>query len=232
MQPYVFPYIGYFQLVHAVDTFVFYDDVNFIKQGWINRNRVLLNGEPFLFTIPVEQISSFKEIRHVNMHERNYKIWSGKFLKSLSLSYSKAPFFTPTYNLVQNVLASNVTSISDLAEATVKMIFQYLGINKKFLESSIDFSESKGMEPADRLIAICNKLNAEQYINPIGGVELYDKAYFKNKGIDLSFLKAFSNITYKQGSNKEFVPWLSIIDVMMFNSKEEIRAMLNLYTLE
>jgi hypothetical protein len=231
MQPYVFPYIGYFQLVHAADVFVFYDDVNFIKQGWINRNRILVNREPYLFTIPLEKISSFKEIREVKIHTRNYGTWKDKFIKTMNQSYGNAPFYKTSSQLIHSILASGTDSISDLAEWSVKEIYTYLGYDKKFMKSSRDFVDTKGLDKADRLIEICKRCGADHYINPSGGTDLYHKDYFNDREVQLSFIKSAGSIKYKQ-RELDFIPWLSIIDVLMYNSKERVREFLNLYTLE
>jgi hypothetical protein len=231
MQPYVFPYIGYFQLIHSVETFVYYDDVNFIKQGWINRNRILVNGNAFLFTIPVENISSFKEIRHVRLHERNYQIWKPKFLKTLTQAYGQAPFFSDAIDLIYEALSYQGNTISELAQNTVNLASVYLGLNKTFLRSSELFGDSKGMDKADRLVTIAKRLLADNYVNPLGGTELYEKKYFSDRGIDLSFIKPAESIIYSQGKNPKFLPWLSIIDVIMFNSRETIQKLLASYEL-
>lgn len=227
MQPYVFPYIGYFQMINAVDVFVFYDDVNYIKNGWINRNKILVNGNEKLFTIPLNNASSFKYIRDtgINTDIAAYK----KILTTIEQSYKKAPFYNVIMPLVRSVFSANHTSIADFAIHSVEVINNYLGISTILKRSSVDFKESKGMERADRLVHICNNLGSNEYINAIGGKELYSKEEFASKGIDLKFIKSKS-VEYKQFNN-EFVPWLSIIDVLMFNSKEEIYELLNQYEL-
>ncbi len=229
MQPYLFPYIGYFQLINAVDTFVFYDDVNFIKSGWIHRNRVLIKGEPKYFSVPLSNQSSFIEISKTEINEKLYETRNSQFLKSLQINYSKAPFFQETFNLVESVLKTTKKTIADLAIDSTKEICNYLSITSKFKKSSMHFSETPHLKGGERLIEMCKMLESKSYINPIGGLELYDKKIFKEQGLDLLFLKS-NPIVYKQFSN-EFIPNLSIIDVLMFNSKEQVREMLNQYEL-
>ncbi len=228
MQPYFFPYIGYFQLINAVDKFVFYDDVNFIKQGWINRNRVLMNGEDFLFIVPIENVSSFTLIKDSYIKSNIYPKWKNKFIKTLEQSYKKAPFYLQAFTIIENILNSNYKTISELAIMSVKQIAVYLNIKTEYIISSERYV-NKDLEKKTRLIDICKHEKVTNYINAIGGIELYKKEDFAKEGIQLSFIKSL-NIEYKQFNNV-FVPWLSIIDVMMFNSAEEIIGMLDKYEL-
>ncbi len=229
MQPYFFPYIGYFQLISAVDIFVFYDDVNFIKQGWVNRNRILVNNSDYLFTIPIKGVSSYKKINETEIAEREYSKWVKKFIKSLKITYSKAPYFLTIIKIIENTLNQEINLLSDLAIFSIKNICDYLNISCTFQTSSKKFSETQYLAKADRLIKICNKLESSEYINPIGGKKLYTKEYFSMNGIKLNFLKT-NDIIYKQFGNG-FIPNLSIIDVLMFNSKERVKEFLNEYEL-
>jgi len=226
MQPYAFPYIGYFQLLQAVDTFVFYDDVNFIKQGWVNRNRILVNGSEFLFTIPLEQISSYTEIRDTQLHKKGYGLWKNKFCKTLSQSYKKAAYYNAVMPMILEIIHSDLDTIAELAQMSITTISRYLKLDTSFEISSQRFADSKGLDKADRLIHISKKLSASNYINFIGGEELYSKEYFSQRGIQLDFIRPSADIRYTQFENRDFVPWLSIIDVMMFNSPEQICEML------
>lgn len=226
MQPYIFPYVGYFQLIYAVDEFVFYDDVNFIKQGWINRNRLLSNGKDCMFTIPLDKASSFTEIKDLSVHPILYAKWKKKFLKGIEQSYKKAPHFSPVYKLICEVMETP-QGISDMAESSITSVMDYLAIKKNVYKSSLRFKDSKGLDRADRLIEICKKTGARTYVNLIGGAELYSNDYFNLRGVTLQFLKP-SIEPYKQFKD-DFVPGLSIIDVLMFNSKDECIDLFNTY---
>lgn len=228
MQPYIFPYIGYFQLINAVDKFVFYDDVNFIKKGWINRNRILVNSNDFVFTVPLNKVSQNNLINETLINAENFEKWKQKFIQTLTESYKKAPFFRQTYELVDFILSKNYQTISELASESVKLISNYIGIETVFLNSSETY-HNKGLEKQTRLIDICRLENANHYINALGGQELYKKEDFSKQGIKLDFIKSLP-VEYKQ-FNEKFVPWLSIIDVMMFNSQEEIQNLLTKYEL-
>lgn len=227
MQPYIFPYIGYFQLINAVDYFVIYDDVNFIKGGWVNRNRILINGKDSFLTIPCINKSPNKLIKDVNVDVSSKEFKN--LLKTICLAYKKSKHFNEVYPLIEDILKTKEVSIADLAVKSIKKICNYLDIKTEIKIASIDFHDSKGQERAERLITICEKLKSESYINAIGGVDLYQKEIFSQKGVKLNFLKT-NQIIYEQFQN-EFIPWLSIIDTLMFNSKEEIVVMLNNYDL-
>ncbi|KZE81048.1 hypothetical protein AV926_09770 [Myroides marinus] len=228
MQPYFLPYIGYFQLIKAVDKFVFYDDVNYIKQGWINRNNILLQGKASLFTIPLEKASSFTKINNVKLHPILFDNWKVKFLRSIEQNYRKAPYFSDVYQLIRSILEVNSDRIGVLAKDSVITVSKYLQLETEFVYSS-DFYMNNELSGKFRVISICAKENALVYINPIGGQELYNKEDFLSQGLDLYFIQSKKQI-YQQ-FKEEFVPWLSIIDILMFNSVEEIQLMLDEYNL-
>ncbi|WP_417872734.1 WbqC family protein [Xanthomarina gelatinilytica] len=227
MQPYIFPYIGYFQLIHAVDEFVFLDNVNFIKRGWVNRNCILINDEKKMITFPCNKISQNKLIQNteIDMTSKEYS----KLIRTIKLAYRKAPYYNEVIPIIEKTLQSNFKTISELAIFSVKSVANYLQINTKFRISSIEFNEVKNAMPSDQLIQICKALNSKKYINAIGGQKLYEKEYFYKNSVDLYFLKPEIN-SYKQ-YNKEFVGGLSIIDVLMFNDVQTIQAMLKNYSL-
>ncbi len=228
MQPYLFPYIGYYQLVHAVDKFVVYDDVNFIKQGWINRNRILVNCKDHIFTVPLANQSSFQTIAATEINYKLFPQWKSKFMKTLAGSYSKAPNYNEAAALIENMLSQNQPTISQMATTTIVDIYQYLGLKKEFVLTSAMYNNGE-LKAYERVIDICKKENATAYINPIGGQELYSKEIFTDSGLALNFIKS-NKIVYQQ-FNCEFVPWLSIIDLLMFLSKEQIREYLSAYEL-
>tara|TARA_R100000306_G_C4378451_1_gene143054 strand:+ start:2547 stop:3248 length:702 start_codon:yes stop_codon:yes gene_type:complete len=228
MQPYLFPYLGYFQLIHAVDTFVFYDDVHFIKRGWINRNRLIFNKEPHYFTVPLQKASQNKRINEVEVALTD--AWLKTFFKTLTQNYSKAPYFKETYELVERVFSSGHQTISGLAMESIIQVCLYLGIDTQFEVSSQTYGNTINYEKADRLIAITAQKGYRDYVNPAGGKDLYDPPYFKSKGIQLLFID-HELVPYTQFGN-EFVNGLSIIDVLMFNTPEETKKLMSQYSLE
>jgi len=226
MQPYFFPYIGYFQLIAAVDKFVIYDDVNYINRGWINRNNVLVDGKSALVTLPLKGASQNKKIYEIDVNNEGKEI--NKLLKTISIAYKKAPFFNPVFDLIEHIFAEPSKNIAAFNIRQLKLICNYCGITTHFIDSSRIYSNSNLKGP-DRILDICIQESATRYINPIGGTELYDKNSFNKNGIDLLFIKSLLT-EYKQ-LNHLFVPWLSIIDVLMFNSKEQTLDLLRNYEL-
>jgi len=229
MQPYVFPYIGYFQLINAVDTFVFYDDVNFIKKGFINRNSILVQGKANQFTIPCKAISQNKLINEVELNIDTK--WTLKFLKTIEQAYNQAKYFNDVYPLITSFFSNHThLTISEFAIASVLLITDYLGIDKNWVTSSKTHKASQQLRKENRILNIAKKELAIIYINPIGGKVLYNKEHFKTEGIHLNFIKS-NPISYMQFTS-EFVPSLSILDVIMFNSIETTNRFLQQYQLE
>ena len=223
-QPYFFPYLGYFQLINAVDKFVFYDDVNFMKNGWINRNRIIINKAPHYFTVQLKGASSNKLINEVEFRDNRPKL-----KKTIQVTYKRAPFFEDVWHVIEECLNFETEYIGELASFSVKRVCQYLGIKTIFEDSSKSYSGTKGLGKNERLYEICKINNAATYINPPGGKKLYKKDDFKKENIELLFLKP-KFTKYRQFSD-EFIPRMSIIDVMMFNSVEKIKEMLDNYEL-
>ena len=223
MQPYFFPYIGYWQLINSVDIFIIYDDVNFIKRGYINRNNILINNVKHLFTLALIKSSQNKKINEILIGENNKKI-----LRTIEQSYLKAPFFHDIFPIIEDIFSNKEKDLSKFLGNSLQIFSKYLDINTKFEYSSM-IENDKSLQAQDRLIEMSKILNATDYINAIGGEQLYDKNAFSDAGINLSFIQT-ELINYKQFNNK-FIPNLSIIDVMMFNSKEDIKEMLKKYTL-
>ncbi len=226
MQPYLFPYIGYFQLIKAVDKFVIYDDVNFINKGWINRNKILVNNNANLFTVPLKNSSQNKLIKDIQISES--RDWRSKFLKSLELSYKKAPFYEEVFKLLLEIIQNKENNISKFIYFSLLKINEYLKIRSEIIESSSVYSNSE-LRQQNRIIDICRKENADEYVNPSGGKELYSKELFESNGIKLQFMES-KKIQYNQFDNG-FVDSLSIIDLLMFNSKERLNMFLNEYSL-
>lgn len=226
MQPYVFPYLGYYQLVNAVDLFVFFDDVNFIKKGWINRNNILVNGEANKFTIPVKEISQNSLINQVELFE--FEKWADKFLKTLAVSYKKAPKFRETFSLIEEVFNQPNSGVAKLAENSIISVFKYLGCEINYKRSSELVYKRTDTTGEDKIIEICKIVGATEYLNPYNGRELYKADSFEKCAISLGFLR-MDEISYAQFMKENFVPSLSMIDVLMFNEKEAVRELLGKY---
>jgi WbqC-like protein family len=226
MQPYIFPYIGYFQLIKAVDKFVLYDDVNFINRGWINRNRILVNGKDSMFTIPLKDASQNKLINEIDVNWDDN--WKSKFLKTIEQSYKKASFYAEVLPIIEKSIEIDGRQFSPIIEQNLRLICEYLAIKTEIISSSSIY-QNTDKKAQERILDICLQEKANHYINPIGGLELYNKDVFAKENMTMNFIKSLP-VEYKQFKN-EFVPWLSMIDVLMFNSKEEINRFLDNYEL-
>jgi hypothetical protein len=227
-QPYLFPYIGYFQLIRAADVFVICDDLNYIRNSWINRNRILLDGKTRYFSVPIMDQSSFREIRETCVSPREYPRWRRKFFVSIQQAYQKAPHYATVRGVLAEIFTETVSTISELARSSILSVCGYLGINTQIRETSAIYG-LRDANMTERVYEICKRECADAFVNAIGGTELYSRDDFLRQGISLEFLKT-RNIGYKQWG-QPFVSNLSIIDVMMFNSVFDIRTMLDQFEL-
>lgn len=225
MQPYFFPYLGYFQLINMVDKFIIYDDVNWINRGWINRNYALSNGKKVLITLNCKETSQNKKINSIKVGDNQ-----GKLLKTISRNYRKTPFYSSVFPLIEQVITeSDGALISEVASNAIFLISEYLKLKTVFETSSGYYADSISLKREKRLIDICLKNQADTYVNAIGGMQLYSKEQFEKFGIALKFIRSKA-VSYNQ-FNHEFIPWLSIIDVMMFNDVGAVRDFLECYDL-
>jgi len=221
MQPYFFPYVGYFQLIHHVDTFVFFDDAPYIRGGWINRNRILVEGEPRFFTVPVRQPSSSIAVNKTMVNEEHLPRWKKKFLRTLRESYSGSPNLKIVTELVERVMNNGDQDIASLAQRSIVAACDVLDLDGDFQLTSRDFpsSETRGVE---RVIEVCRAAGARSYINASGGRSLYDPLRFAQEGLSLSFLEPRIE-EYPQRAD-HFLPRLSILDFMLSVDLTEARS--------
>lgn len=227
MQPYFFPYIGYFQLINSVDEFVIYDNIQYTKKGWINRNKMLFDNKEYIFTLPIKKDSYMLNINERFISE-NWKIDREKLLRKIKLSYSKSPFFDEIIQLIEEIFFYEDNNLFNFLYNSLIKICDYINIDTKFIISSnVDINHN--LKGKDKVISICKQLNSTEYINAIGGKNLYNKLEFEKQGIKLNFIKN-NIIPYKQNNNY-FLGGLSIIDVLMFNDIEVIKNYLHNYEL-
>ena len=228
MQPYFYPYLGYWQLMNCVDEYIIYDDVNYIKGGWINRNRIKINGTPGYFGVSVKKAS---QNRKINEHEISMSD-SDKtsLLSKVQMAYGKAPYFKDVYELFKDTVYCDKTNLAEYLKYSNCRIAEFMGISTKIYSAS-ELKLDHTNRAQERIIDICRLRGMDEYINSIGGKGLYDKQHFSEAGINLSFLSMDADIVYPQGKG-QFIPSLSILDVLMFNSKEETRALLKRYSIE
>jgi len=225
MQPYLFPYIGYFQLMNAVDEFVIYDNIKFTKKGWINRNRILVNGIDAYITLPLKNDSDFLDVRDRHLAD-SWLADRKKMLNRITESYKKSPFFESAFPVIEQAILFKESNLFKFIFHSLELVKEYLNIETKLIISSA-ISIDHRLKAEEKVIAICKDRRATKYINPIGGLNLYSSRNFEKENITLEFLKP-DDIIYPQFKD-DFIPNLSIIDLMMFNSKEDIKDILDLY---
>jgi hypothetical protein len=226
MQPYLFPYLGYFQLVHAVDRFVVLDDVTYIKGGWINRNRLCLDGDPRYFTVPLREASSNRRICDVEIAGGD---WSRKMLMTFGQAYRRAPHYAEVMPLIEGVLADASGPIGDLAFASLEAVFRFLGLAPEMVRTTRLYGNDS-LRGQDRILDICAREGATTYVNPPGGKGLYSGRDFAARGVELRFLRPLEH-EYDQGGGP-FQPWLSILDALMFVGRDGTLELLERYELE
>ena len=248
MQPYFFPYIGYFQAISAVDKYILYGNLTFIKDAWMNRNRLMgRNGKEHIVTVPLLHKSSNKLISKIQID--NSLAWSDKLLKTITLDYGKAAYFEEVFPLLQSLLEMKYETLMQLNIRTIIGIARLLDIqteidydNSRYedMENILarieeDYSPLAYLEKTHpirkvaRVIEMCRQEGSDFFVNAIGGKELYSKEEFAKYGISLHFVKT-NPLEYRQFNNP-FVPNLSIIDVLMHNGKEGTKNLLKEYTL-
>ena len=248
MQPYFFPYLGYFQLISAVDKIILYDHLNYIRQGWINRNRILLvNCQQVYLLAPIKAQCSYSKIRDILID--NQTNWRRRNCKQIEMNYRRSPFFEEVYPFVELALAGSEEYLTTLNEVAIRAVCSFLEIPTEIVTSGSEYEALEvelGKSTSEiktfylrkqqlndiktiRVLEICKKEGAETYINAIGGRGLYDKQVFANSGIDLFFVHSLS-YSYRQRS-KDFYPDLSILDVLMNCGKAGAQQLLKNYEL-
>jgi len=226
MQPYFFPYIGYWQLINAVKRFIIYDDVNYIKGGWINRNRILINGEPTYITVPLRQSSSYRRICDITV--QSSPVWRDKLVRSIENTYRKAPFFAEVHSVIEKLIRYEADNLSDYLAHQLQALATFLGIGTEIISSSRIY-ENDHLSGQMRILDICKREGISTYINPQGGQTLYDIETFRRFGIDLRFI-VMRPMPYKQRVTG-FIPYLSIVDALMEIGAVEIMHHLDAFDL-
>jgi hypothetical protein len=232
-QPCVFPYIGYYQLVASPDAFVFYDDVTFMKGSWVNRNRFLLRSCEHLFTIPIRGASSQVPINQTYIDYDHDSRWQNKLLRTIELAYKGSRYFDSFFPVVEAIISTRYTYISDVAIASVMEILNFAEVDYGMVTTSSALTLMRSGR-IERLVDICKSFNAGTYINSSGGRKLYRATDFAGYGIDLKFLEPLL-VSYPQvrrsKSEQTFMPSLSVIDILMNCSAGTFREMLAGYRL-
>lgn len=238
MQAYFFPYIGYFQLINAVDKFMIYEHVSFRKRSWITRNRLLdkATGAPYFINAQVKNSSSNKSIGKTELLLTND--WKNSFLKRLVHNYSKAEYFDQIFPLIENCVSCQARTIHEFNSHSIALVAEFLAIDTPIVTNNSNYLSLENElvnVPApkvktERILSICKTEGAQKYINPIGGMEIYDKTTFSDHGINLVFTKSKQELPYSQ-FNHAFVPNLSIIDLLMHEGLKGVQNRLNNFEL-
>lgn len=233
MQPYFFPYVGYFQVIHAVDKHILHGGLNYLKKGWVNRNRILgPDGRPSYVHAEIRARSSHAKINDIELVPSRQ--WKDRFLRGISYNYRKSPFFDEVYALIEDVVAGDTKRLSELNKRSIVSICEFLGIRTTIETDDTGYAplEARLSKPETdlrlafpglrltvysrrvvRILEICRQEGANTFVNAIGGTSLYDKGEFRANGVDLYFVET-QPFTYPQRTSK-FVPDLSIIDALM-----------------
>lgn len=226
MQPYFLPYIGYFQLMDMVDEFVIYDNIEFSKASWIRRNRMLQNGKDAYFILPVKKDSDFLDVDQRYLVD-DFKKEGDKLLRKIEANYRKAPYFETFFPLVEKIICFEDHNLFNYILHSVEVVKEYLEIKTPIKVFSKIGKEINQLKAQDKVIGVCKALHATHYINSVGGEELYSVEDFAKEQINLCFYKA-KPVTYQQ-FDQAFIPFLSILDVCMFNSVDQIQTYLKEY---
>jgi len=198
MQPYFLPYIGYWQLIKAVDKYIIYDDVNFINKSWINRNNILLNGNKHQINLLLSEASQNKLINQIDIQPNQSKL-----IKTIEAAYKKTPMFEKVFPLYVDIMNYPSKNLAAYLGNSIIEISKYLSIDTEIVYSSA-IEKDITLKAEDKIINICKQIGANKYLNTIAGEDLYTKANFDAQNIELFFLDAKIE-PYKQFKN-EFVP--------------------------
>ena len=217
MQPYFLPYIGYFQLIAAVNLFIVYDNIKYTKKGWINRNRFLCNGRDVMFSLPLKGDSDLLDIRERRLAS---DFNCDRLINQLVGAYRKAPYFEYAFPLLEQILRQEEQNLFQFLYRSIILVCQHIGITTEIRISS-DIPIDHGLKNQHKVLALCAAAGTNVYVNAIGGTDLYSKEDFRSHRIELKFIRS-KPFVYRQFGN-DFVPLLSIIDVLMFNSCETVR---------
>ncbi|MEZ9627824.1 WbqC family protein [Aliivibrio fischeri] len=228
MQPYFFPYIGYFQLINYVDKFVVYDNIKYTKKSWINRNRFYINGKDEMFSLPLKKDSDYLDVVDRRLSD-TFEKEAQKLLRKVESAYRKAPNYQDGISIFKQCILFESKNLFDFILNSIKTIVNYLDIDTEIIISS-SLNSSRDLKCQDRVIDICQEVKATEYVNPFSGMDLYEKSSFFDSDIKLCFIK-LNDIEYSQNPKFDFIGFLSIIDVIMWNDKKQVKKFLNEFSI-
>jgi len=230
MQPYFFPYLGYFSLIKNTDKFILLDSVQFIYHGWVERNRILKQNNGWLYIkVPLIRHSQKTLIKDIKID--NGQNWKQKIFSQLHHYKKISPFYFKVMKIVEKIFEKDYNDIVSLNKETIIVICKYLDIDREIpIFSKMNLSIEIPKAADEWALNICNSLsNISEYWNPPGGQSFFDISKYEKAGIKLKFHKIILN-PYEQ-KREIFEPGLSIIDALMFNSPEKVNRILEQYEL-
>lgn len=227
MQPYFFPYIGYYQMAAAVERFLIYDDVNFINRGYINRNRLLVNGKEWYFTVPLSGASQNKLIKDVTIDMTGWERWKKGFLRTVDMNYNKALNYQVGRELLEEILMLTDDRITSLAQRSVQLLLERLGRSVHFQRTS-EMGLRTDIRFEERLMHICEQERIRYYIQAQGGTVLYSSQRWQDHGLSLQFIRPTSMEYVRNGP---FMPGLSMLDAILHVPFQELDPLLDRYEL-
>lgn len=228
MQPYFLPYLGYWQLMNAVDRYIILDDVPFIRRGWIHRNRIQNHGETQWLTIPITGASQNRKICELDL-ARSERVWH-KLRRSVQLAYCHAPQYALGKAVFDRILDFPEDNLSLFLTNSIREIASYLAMDTEIVRAS-DLEYDRSLRGSERILELCAQMGADSYYNAIGGRELYGADLFAERGIELQFLQMKNDLCYPQGKHA-FCPGLSVLDVIMYNDNTRLKQLLQEFVLE
>lgn len=225
MQPYFFPYIGYFTLIKHTDMFVVFDMAQYIRRGWIHRNRILgFHGEPVFVNAQIVKAPQNTPIHQIKLKSGDG--WKEEILKKVEAYRNIAPYYQEVYHLVESCLNASGSSLAELNVHSIIAVSEFLGLSPNMVQlSELNINLEDIQQPDDWGLRVAQYYGADEYINAPGGQEFYSREKYGQNGVEMFFYRA-KLPPYNQRT-PVFHAGLSIIDVMMFNTKEEIHQMID-----
>ena len=209
LQPSYLPWLGYFDQMARADDFVYYDDVQFDKHGWRNRNQIKGQAGAQWLTVPVLTKDRFgQSIAEIRIN--NDSPWGRKHVAALRQNYARAPFFKEVFPPIEEVLSRRWEALVDLVLASNEVLRRLLGLSTPLHRSS---TLGIGGGQTDRLVSLCRRFGATRYVSGSSARDYLDEAQFRAAGIRLEY-QDYRHPTYPQ-LHGEFVGHLSVVDLLM-----------------
>ena len=231
MQPYFLPYLGYISLIKHTDMFILLDEVQFIRHGWIERNRILKPDKDWQYIqVPLQKHTQTAVIKDIKIN--NEIEWEKKIFAQIEHYKKKALYYRKVVDLLKNIFSKKHATIAELNQDALHAVCDYLSVKNDIrIYSEMGLTIDPVFESDEWALNISKAMNASEYRNPPGGVSIFHKEKYEKENIALVFHE-LNLEEYSQNTNHDFIPGLSILDVMMFNTPEKISQMLDNFTVK